>query len=102
MFHKGHYVNAPLCHTCIAFFACTVPRHWYSSSVARGGQGGQLPPLFSRNVRGIPTLVEEREVFNDLSVTKESEKLIIKLLFTSRRPPERPHTDSVNNAHRLL
>ena len=80
-----------------------MPRHWYSSSIARGGgQGGQLPPLFSRNVRGIPTLVEKREAFNDLSVTKESEKLIIKLLFTSRRPLERSHTDSVNNAHRLL
>ena len=50
-----------------------------SSSVARGGQGGQLPPLFSRNVRGILTLVEKREAFNDLSVTKESEKLIISL-----------------------
>ena len=47
-------------------------------------------------------LVEKREAFNDLSVTKESEKLIIKLLFTSRRPPERSHADSANNVHRLL
>ena len=58
---------------------------------------GQLPPLFSRNVRGILTLVEKREAFNDLSVTKESETLIIKLLFTLRRPPERSHVDSVNH-----
>ena len=61
-----------------------------------------MPPLFSRNVRGILTLVEKREAFNDLTVTKESEKLIIKLLFTSRRPPERSHADLANNAHRLL
>ena len=72
------------------------------SSVARGEQWGQLPPLFSRNVRGILTLVKKQEAFNDLSVTKESKKLIIKLLFTSRRPPECSHADLANNAHRLL
>ena len=48
------------------------------------------------NVRGLLTLVEKRETFYDLSVTKESEKLIIKLLFTSRRPPARSHADMAN------
>ena len=52
------------------------------------GQLSPLPPpplatplhLFSRNVL---TLVEKREVFYDLSVTKESEKLKVKLLETT-------------------
>ena len=44
-------------------------------------------------------IVEKREAFYELSVTKESEKLKMKLLFTSRRPPACSHADSTNTGN---
>ena len=38
-------------------------------------------------------------MFYELSVTKESEKLKMKLLFTSRRPPACSHADSTNTGN---
>ena len=53
--------------------------------VARGGATATI----ARKRMKRSWIVEKREAFYELSVTKESEKLKIKLLFTSRRPPAR-------------
>ena len=45
------------------------------------------------------TLVETREAFYGLSVTKESQKLTIKLSLLSRGPPARSHADSANTGN---